>query len=81
MSYTNSNGLVDGNIPAGSPCPFVEGCGMKNERCPTEGNVKPHAFSCALARLNSLIADVKKKGESLPLLESVRDSVSKKEEG
>ena len=81
MSYTNSNGLVNGNIPAGQPCPFAAECGRKNEHCPVPGKVKPNDFSCALARLNSLIADGKKKGESLPLLESVRDSVSKKEEG
>jgi hypothetical protein len=74
-NYTNLNGLVDGNIPAGQPCPFIGQCTMKNERCPTEGNVKPCAYSCALARLHSVLAEGKKRGESLPILEHVRDNL------
>jgi hypothetical protein len=78
-NYTNSNGLVDGNIPAGQACPFVGECVMKNERCPTEGNVKQCAYSCALARLHSVIAEGKKKGEKLPILEHVRDNLKGRE--
>lgn len=74
-NYTNSNGLVDGNIPAGQACPFAGECTMKNERCPTEGNVKRCAYSCALARLHSVLAEGKKRGEKLPILEHVRDNL------
>lgn len=44
------NGLVDGNIPAGQVCPFLEKCAMKFDRCPTKESLKPVDFSCAAAR-------------------------------
>jgi hypothetical protein len=77
VSYLNSNGLVDGNIPAGSACPFIGNCQMKNERCPSEEKVKPHTFSCALARLNSMIKKSDSEGVNLPLLKKVRDNLGK----
>ena len=55
MNYCNTNGLVDGNIPKGQPCPFLSKCGLKNERCPTKE--KPnnlYDYSCAAARAWSL---------------------------
>lgn len=42
--------LVDGNIPAGTPCPFQHICPMKFERCPTDEHLKKGDFSCASAR-------------------------------
>jgi len=54
-SFLDSNGLVDGNIPKGKPCPFLNKCGLRNERCPTEE--KPNNefnYSCAAARAWSL---------------------------
>jgi len=77
MSYTNTNGLVDGCIPEGQPCPFAGDCKMKTDNCPVEGRVKANKFSCALARLNSLISEGKKEGHKLPLLEKVRDNLGK----
>ena len=56
--YKNQNGLVNGLIPKGSPCPFLKECGLKNERCPTKA--KPnnlHDYSCAAARAWSLIQE------------------------
>jgi hypothetical protein len=47
--------LVNGNIPAGQPCPFANTCHFKFERCPTEDNVKMVDFSCAAARLQDMI--------------------------
>lgn len=76
MSDTE-NGLVDGNIPAGKPCPWWGNCSMKVEGCPSDKNLKPRAFSCALARLNSIIDSGKKEGRKLPLLEKVRDNLGK----
>lgn len=67
--------LVDGNIPAGKPCPFAAKCTMKVPHCPTEDNLKQQPFSCALARLNQVIENGKQKGRRLPLLEKLRDSV------
>lgn len=32
--HCNTNGLVDGRIPAGKQCPFLNRCGMRNEHCP-----------------------------------------------
>ena len=52
--YRNSNGLVDGNIPEGQPCPWDGNCTMQNERCPTAANPKPNDYSCAFARMHSL---------------------------
>lgn len=77
MSYLNENGLVDGNIPAGQPCPWWSKCSMKVERCPSEKNPKKVDYSCALARLNSTIDSSKKEGRKLPLLEKVRDNLGK----
>lgn len=54
MTHYNSNGLVNGLIPAGEPCPFAAKCGLIMDRCPVEGKVKSHAFSCAAARGFSL---------------------------
>lgn len=76
MSYLNSNGLEDGNIPAGQPCPFWESCKMRTDNCPSQSQPKPRAFSCALARLNSMI----KKEDLGPcsLLVKVRDGLGSK---
>lgn len=57
-NYKNQNGLVQGLIPKGEPCPFLKECGLKNERCPTKA--KPnnlHDYSCAAARAWSLIQE------------------------
>ena len=53
--YLNSNGLVRGLIPPRTPCPFFEECGRREDRCPNEINLKEHHFSCALARLHSIV--------------------------
>lgn len=47
--------LVQGNIPAGQPCPFENTCKMRVERCPTSHNLKDIDFSCAAARLQDMI--------------------------
>lgn len=55
MDHTNANGLVDGCIPAGKPCPFSVGClHLNKSRCPTEERLNEHAFSCAAARFFSI---------------------------
>jgi hypothetical protein len=57
-NYKNQNGLVNGLIPKGEPCPFLKECGLKNERCPTKA--KPnnlYDYSCAAARAWSLIQE------------------------
>lgn len=50
--YENANGLVDGKIPKGNPCPFYSRCKMKTGNCPTQEHPKEVNFSCALARVN-----------------------------
>lgn len=70
MSYLNTNGLVDGNIPANKPCPFYAECKRKTGYCPSETNLLAHTFSCALARLNSIILV-----SDNSLLKAVRDKV------
>jgi hypothetical protein len=57
MSYLNQNGLEDGNIPKGKACPFLQECGLRNDRCPTQENPKPVNYSCAGARLFSLVRE------------------------
>lgn len=47
---TKKSLLVDGNIPAGQPCPFIDQCSLKNEGCPTKEAVKLGMYSCAAAR-------------------------------
>lgn len=69
MHYYDSNGLVDGEVPAGKPCPYLDACGLRNDNCPSEerGNLRmEHGFSCACARAISLMLDgAKKKGTEL----------------
>lgn len=48
------NQLVDGNIPAGKECPFLEGCNFKTGVCPTKENPRVKDFSCAAARLHNI---------------------------
>ena len=57
MDWLNANGLVDGNIPPETQCPFWDDCGRRVANCPSHenGNLRPHDFSCALARLFSLV--------------------------
>lgn len=48
--------LVNGLIPAGTVCPFLDKCKMKVHTCPGADNgVKPRDFSCAAARLHDMI--------------------------
>ncbi len=63
-SYLDDNGLVEGNIPAKQPCPFAGNCTMQNERCPTEGNTKPNAYSCGAARLHSIYKQKEKREQA-----------------
>lgn len=53
-NYLNENGLVDGKIPSGKACPFIDTCTWKNERCPSATQTKPNDYSCAAARLHSI---------------------------
>lgn len=48
--FRNSNGLVNGKIPAGKPCPFYKECEIIGDNCPTDDKVKPNDFSCGCAR-------------------------------
>ena len=50
IEHWNTNGLVDGLIPIGEPCPFLAKCGLKDDRCPTKEKPKLVAYSCAAAR-------------------------------
>jgi hypothetical protein len=53
--HCNANGLVDGDIPAGKPCPFADECGFRTERCPTEESRHAWEFSCGAARAFSMV--------------------------
>ena len=55
VSYLNSNGLEDGRIPAGNPCPFLKKC-HPTFQCPGELGVYQVPYSCGLARAFSLEA-------------------------
>lgn len=57
LSYTNANGLVAGKIPVGKPCPFLSECSMINNHCPTDEEPKAEAYSCATARMHSLLKE------------------------
>lgn len=46
--------LVDGLIPKGQACPFLNDCGLKVGRCPTEATPKTVDYSCAAARLHDM---------------------------
>lgn len=54
MSFLNENGLVNGLIPAGHPCPFYKACAALHEICPTDEHKLQVDFSCAFARAWSI---------------------------
>lgn len=54
FDYLNANGLVNGEIPEGQPCPFASECAMCHHRCPTAERPRPFNFSCGLARFYSM---------------------------
>lgn len=58
-NYLNSNGLVNGKIPATLPCPWINECKIKDSNCPTVENPKNNLFSCGMARAFSLISKTK----------------------
>ena len=55
IKWLDSNGLVDGKIPAGTGCHMATSCKMREERCPTDDKPLEWPFSCALARLGSMV--------------------------
>lgn len=54
LGFLNKNGLVSGNIPPKTPCPFVGDCVALNDRCPRPNNLHEAAYSCAIARAFSM---------------------------
>ncbi len=63
--FLNSNGLVQGNIPAGTPCPFHSEYKLVKDSCPVDGKVKSNSFSCGAARAFSLVQISGNKGRAL----------------
>lgn len=55
--HCNTHGLVDGDVPAGKQCPYWDVCQARTENCPAHDNqnLRPHGFSCALARAFSMM--------------------------
>lgn len=66
--FRNANGLINGLIPKGKPCPFKKECALSNERCPTKDNLKEVDFSCAAARAFSIM-----EGTDSTILRSIFD--------
>lgn len=60
LTFLDRNGLVDGNIPAGKPCPFLSRCRRFDDRCPSPENPRPVPFSCACARAFSITEEPKR---------------------
>jgi hypothetical protein len=58
--YLNENGLVDGNIPKGSGCPFLLQCKFKTDNCPSDKHQPDGIYSCGAARLFSITTKSKK---------------------
>lgn len=57
--FRNTNGLVDGKIPARKPCPFLHECNRINDNCPIPNKTKDNNFSCGFARGWSIIRETK----------------------
>ena len=48
--------LINGLIPAGTACPFLNNCKFKVHTCPGSDNgVKAKGFSCAAARMHDMM--------------------------
>lgn len=55
-----SSKLVNGLIPAGMSCPFLDNCKFKIHHCPgVDGKVKSNTYSCAAARMHDMIENNK----------------------
>jgi hypothetical protein len=54
-NWLDSNGLVAGKIPTGTACHMAKTCNRIAPMCPTEEKPREVDFSCALARLGSLV--------------------------
>lgn len=46
---------LDGNIPAGEPCPWHDRCAICWAACPTPNNLKEVDYSCGAARSFDLV--------------------------
>lgn len=56
-NYENRNGLEDGRIPAGKPCPWIATCALREARCPRINHLHIAAYGCACARFHSLMME------------------------
>lgn len=75
--YLSVNGLVQGLIPAGQACPFLDKCKFKVHTCPTEEKPKANHFSCPAARLHSALAE----SRDVPEFQEKYAKVVEKEDG
>ncbi len=52
--------LLNGLVPAGDPCPFLDKCKFKVHQCPTDTNIKATDYFCAAARIHANLVDSEK---------------------
>ncbi len=52
-----SKSLLNGLVPAGDPCPFLDKCKFKVHQCPTIVNTKPTDYFCAAARIHARLVE------------------------
>ncbi len=62
--------LVNGKVPANTPCPFSDECMME---CPCNGKPCTWAYSCALARSYELSEELDEQPESKTPLRRFRE--------
>ena len=59
VTYLDRNGLVEGKIPAGHGCPFLDSCKSKEKVCPTAEATFTVPYDCEHARMHSYVSTVK----------------------
>jgi len=69
LAYINANGLVEGKVPAGKACPFIAECSMLNDQCPTDDEPTSEPYSCATARMHSLLKEEPRDSERTFMIE------------
>jgi len=72
IEFWNANGLKNGIIPAGRPCPWISSCAKKTKECPKE--TRPHldGYSCDQSRLFSIRSGTDKDLKRIDPLDSLK---------
>jgi hypothetical protein len=53
--------LLNGLVPAGDPCPFLDKCKFKVHQCPSDSNIKTTDYYCRVVTIHAKLAELDEK--------------------